>query len=151
MTFMPKDVGTKAACYARISSDRDGTRLGVNRQLEDCKRICAERGWKPVEYIDNDMTAADPKVVRPQYLRMLEAVKNGDLVAVVAWDLDRLTRQPIELEEFLRIADGAGLRHLVTVHDDVDPVAQDGLLVARIKAAVASEEVRKAKERLRRS
>jgi DNA invertase Pin-like site-specific DNA recombinase len=140
-----------AAVYARISSDRDGTALGVKRQLVDAKRICYERGWTPVEFVDNDITAADPKVTRPAYQRMLEAVKNGVVVAVVAWDLDRLTRQPRELQEFLTLADSVGLRNLVTVGDNVDPTTGDGLLVARIKAAVAAEEVAKTKKRLVRA
>lgn len=140
-----------AGIYARVSSDRDGAALGVGRQVADCRRICQERGWKPVEYVDNDLTAADPNVLRPQYQALLAAVKNGDLIAVVAWDLDRLTRQPRELEEFLHVADGAGLHNLVTVVDAVDPVTGDGLLVARIKGAVAAEEVAKTRRRLIRA
>ncbi len=140
-----------AAVYARISSDREGTSLGVNRQIKDGRRICRERGWKPLEFVDNDVTAADPKVTRPSYQRMLEAVRAADVMAVVAWDLDRLTRQPRELEEFLSLADSVGLRHLVTVADNVDPTTGDGLLVARIKAAVAAEEVAKTKKRLIRA
>jgi hypothetical protein len=78
-------------------------------------------------------------------------VRAGALDAVVTWDLDRLTRQPAELEEFVRIADAAGLRHLLTVTDQVDPTTGDGLLVARIKAAVAAEEVAKTRKRLKRA
>jgi site-specific DNA recombinase len=142
---------TKAGIYARISSDRDGEALGVKRQLADGHRICSERGWEPVQYIDNDVTAADPTITRPGYQRMLDDVRSGALAAVVAWDLDRLTRQPAELEEFVRVADEAGLRHLLTVTDQVDPTTGDGLLVARIKAAVAAEEVAKTRKRLVRA
>ena len=48
-----------AAIYARISSDQTGEGLGVARQLEDCRRLAADRGW-PVttEYVDNDITAS---------------------------------------------------------------------------------------------
>ena len=35
-----------AAIYARISSDQDGTTLGVQRQLEDCRKLAAELGWE---------------------------------------------------------------------------------------------------------
>jgi site-specific DNA recombinase len=140
-----------AGVYARISSDRDNERLGVRRQVEDGRRICAERGWEPVEYVDNDRTAADPTITRPEYERLVDDVRAGALDAVVCWDLDRLTRQPAELEEFVRIADAAGLRHLLTVTDQVDPTTGDGLLVARIKAAVAAEEVAKTRKRLVRA
>jgi DNA invertase Pin-like site-specific DNA recombinase len=39
----------RAALYARISSDKDDTRLGVDRQIEDCKRLCKERDWTVIE------------------------------------------------------------------------------------------------------
>src|SRR3954447_6662012 len=43
-----------AAIYARISSDQTGEGLGVQRQLEDCRRLALERGWTVAgEYIDN--------------------------------------------------------------------------------------------------
>src|SRR5262249_29438449 len=141
----------EAGIYARISSDRDGQRLGVKRQVADARRICADRGWEPIEDVDNDLTAADPNVTRPAYQRLLNPVRPGALDAVFPWDLDRLTRQPAELEEFVRVADEAGLRHLVTVTDVVDPTTGDGLLVARIKGAVAAEEVAKTRKRLVRA
>lgn len=47
-----------AAVYARISSDLDGTALGVTRQLEDCRRLANDLGWKlGEEYVDNDLSA----------------------------------------------------------------------------------------------
>jgi site-specific DNA recombinase len=47
-----------AAIYARISSDVDGSGLGVARQLEDCRKLAESLGW-PVaeEYVDNDLSA----------------------------------------------------------------------------------------------
>jgi site-specific DNA recombinase len=59
-----------AAIYARISADVEGTGLGVSRQLEDCRKLAAERGW-PVgdEYVDNDVSAFSGKR-RRDYERM---------------------------------------------------------------------------------
>jgi site-specific DNA recombinase len=40
--------------YTRISSDQEGLGLGVQRQLEDCRKLAAGRGWTVAEdYIDN--------------------------------------------------------------------------------------------------
>lgn len=36
----------RAAIYARISQDRDGTMLGVERQRADGERLIAARGWE---------------------------------------------------------------------------------------------------------
>lgn len=47
-----------AAIYARIPSVPDGSRLGVDRQVEDCKALAGSLGWPVVEvYVDNDVLA----------------------------------------------------------------------------------------------
>lgn len=85
--------------YARISSDQDGTALGVNRQLEDCRRLAGDLGW-PVgeEYVDNDVSAFSGKR-RPGYEQMLADIADGSRDAVIVYHADRLTRRPIELEQ----------------------------------------------------
>src|SRR5205807_241281 len=77
-------------------------------------------------------------------------IDDGAVDAVAVYDLDRLVRRPQELEHFFAVADGAGMSKLATIGDNVDPVTGDGLMVARIKGAVAAEEVRKMAQRLRR-
>jgi DNA invertase Pin-like site-specific DNA recombinase len=143
------DTPRAPAAYVRISSDRERDELGVTRQRKACRTIAAERGWpEPVIFTDNDLSAADPNVQRPGFLALVDTVRAGEVDAVIAWDMDRLFRQPMELEHFLALADEVGLRHLVTAHDRIDPALGDGLLVARIKAAVAADEIKKLKDRL---
>lgn len=129
---------TVAAVYLRISSDPTGEQLGVTRQREDCLALCAAHGWTPVEYPDNDKSATTGKE-RPAYKAMLRDIREGRIGAVVAWDLDRLHRRPIELEEFMALADERHLA-LATVSGDVDLSSAQGRLVARLKGAVAKHE-----------
>ena len=130
---------TKAAVYLRISSDPSGQQLGVTRQREDCVKLCAGKGWTPVEYVDNDTSASNGKP-RPAYEKMLTDIRDGAVGAVVCWDLDRLHRRPIELEKFMAIADEKHLA-LATVSGDVDLSTAQGRLAARLKGAVAAHEV----------
>src|ERR1044072_6430180 len=97
-----------AAVYLRISSDPTGQQLGIARQRDDCVALSEQRGWTPVEYVDNDTSAPSGKG-RPAYERMLADIRDGAIGAVVAWDLDRLHRRHIELEAFMALADE---RHL---------------------------------------
>ena len=125
--------------------------MGVARQESDCRELAARKGWTVADlYVDNDISAADTKRRRPEYERLLEDVKAGVVDGVIAWDLDRLHRRPAELERFFEAADAAGVRYLATVGGDVDLATGDGLLVARIKGAVAADEVAKIKRRVRR-
>lgn len=56
------------ALYARISDDSAGTRLGVKRQIQDCRQLAELRGWEiGGEYVDNDISAYAARVVRPEF------------------------------------------------------------------------------------
>ncbi len=129
------------AIYARISSDQDGTALGVARQVEDCRTLAAREGWQVAEeYVDNDISAFSGKR-RPSYERMLADLRDGSRDAVIVYHADRLTRRPIELEQFLDVVSAAGVRHVRFVSGaDVNIGSGDGLMVLRIMGAVAAAE-----------
>src|SRR3954451_4788181 len=109
------------AIYARISSDSEGTGLGVARQVEDCRRLAASLGWTVAEeYIDNDLSAYDARKVRPAYQRMLADLRDGLRDGVLVYHVDRLTRRPLELEEFIATLDAAKVRHVRFVSGDMN-------------------------------
>jgi hypothetical protein len=42
-----------AAIYARISSDPDGTRMAITRQIDDCRAFAQRRRWQVADvYVD---------------------------------------------------------------------------------------------------
>ncbi len=130
----------RAGIYARISSDRDGTQLGVTRQLEDCRQLAAKYGWLVVdEYVDNDISAYSGKK-RPEYVRLMEDLCSGRLDALVVYNADRLNRRPRDLEDLIEVASAAGIRDLATVTGDIDLSTDQGRLVARLLAAVSANE-----------
>lgn len=122
----------------------------MQRQLEDCRKLALDKGW-PVagEYIDNDISAYRGKA-RPEYARMLEDIAGGRVDAVVAYHQDRLTRRPMEWEQFVELCDEAGVQQLVTVTSDINFGNDNGMLVARITAAVAANESARKSARIKR-
>ncbi len=129
----------QAAIYTRISSDQDGTGLGVARQEQDCQVLADRLGWPVAEvYCDNDISAYSGKK-RPAYRRLVADVAAGRRDAVLIYHLDRLTRRPVELEEFVDTFTRAKAR-VKFVAGDADITTGDGLLVLRIMAAVAANE-----------
>jgi DNA invertase Pin-like site-specific DNA recombinase len=143
---MPKAV----AVYARISQDRGGEGLGVQRQLIDCRAEAKRRGWDVAEeYVDDDISAYSGKL-RPAYRQMLDHIRDGTRDGVIVWHLDRLHRRPIELEEFVQTCTKAGLTNVVTLHGDFNLGSGDGLLVARLLSAVAANESDSKRRRGRR-
>lgn len=139
-----------AAVYCRISQDRLGTQLGVRRQEEDCRALADRKGWRVAEvYVDDDVSAYSGKP-RPAYRRLLVDLASGSRDAVLVYDLDRLHRQPRELEEFFGVCDQAAVRDLASVAGDVNLSTDEGRFHARIMGAVAAKESADKSRRIRR-
>jgi site-specific DNA recombinase len=140
---------TTAAIYARISRVQDGSTLGVERQLPPCRQLAERLGWDVTEepFIDNDLSAYSGKP-RPGYEAMIEQARRGQLDAIIAWDADRLTRQPIENEALIDLAERHGVK-LATVTGEYDLATANGRLHFRIKGAVARHESEQKADRLR--
>jgi site-specific DNA recombinase len=139
----------RACLYTRISRDTAGEGLGVRRQ-ERILRALAKSVGADVANVetDNDVSATSAKV-RPGWRRMLAGVTRDEYDLIIALDSDRLLRKPGDLEELFTLAE----KHRVRVmfeHGGFDPVSGEGMLEARIRAAVDAEEVRKLKTRVAR-
>ncbi len=129
-----------AAVYLRVSLDlRDGERIEVHR--EKCRAICERLGFaRPAEYVDNSTSAYKARGAKSDYARLLADVRIGRFAVLVCWDIDRLTRHPRELEDWLDITERHGLR-IVTADGEVDTASENGRLYLRMRAAVARHEV----------
>ncbi len=137
--------------YARISADRAGAGLGVERQRADCVDLAGRRGYALAgTYVDNDISAYSGKL-RPQYRRLLASVSAGDVDVVLAWHPDRLHRSPVELEEFIAVVEGAGATVETVQAGRWDLSTPSGRFVARQLGGVARYESEHKSERVRRA
>jgi site-specific DNA recombinase len=138
----------RCAIYVRISLDREGAGLGVERQEQECRELCERKGWHVVEvYVDNDVSATSKKP-RPEWQRLLMDVNNGRINAIAVWHVDRMTRQPRELEDVIDLAEKLGVQ-LGTVTGEIDLSTPTGKLVARMLGAAARHEAEHKGERQR--
>lgn len=130
-----------AAIYARISKDKTGAGLGVERQEADCRALAARLGWTVVEvFADNDLSAYSGKV-RPRYRALLEAIRAGRVDAVLAWHTDRIHRSPVELEDYIRACnDGRDVPTHTVQAGPLDLSTPSGRMIARTLGAVARYE-----------
>lgn len=139
----------RAVTYLRISLDQTGEGLAVARQRDDCVRIIKQRNWKHVkEFVDNSISASDSRKNRPGYDALVLAYEAGEFDALVCYDLDRLTRQPRQLEDWIDAAEGRDLA-LVTANGEADLTTDGGRMFARVKLAVARAEVDRKSRRQR--
>lgn len=122
--------------------------LVIDRQREQCEALAVYRQWKVVEtYVDQSNSATDRTKVRSAYDQMVADYKAGAFDAIICYDLDRLTRQPHQLEDWIYASELRGLA-LVTANGDADLSTGGGRMYARIKAAVARAEMERKGARL---
>jgi site-specific DNA recombinase len=139
-----------AGIYARISNDPEGDRLGVTRQTADCRAEADRRGWPVGDlYVDDDKSAWSGKV-RPEYQRLLADIAAHRIDAVLFWHPDRLTRRPIEMEQFIEVCRKAKVEDVAWIGGQLLGRDDDGLLLLRILGAVASDASAKTSKRIRR-
>lgn len=140
-----------AVIYCRISKDAEGDELGVKRQLADCLALAARLGLTVVDtYTDNDTGASDrtnKKAVRYEYIRMLADGREGKYAHLIAHSASRLTRKPRELEELVAFNQQTGIALRMYDTGQVDLSTANGLMTARIMAAVDAAESDRISER----
>ncbi len=140
MTTKPR-IGTAAvtAIYCRISKDRKAEREGVDRQAEDCLAICKRKGWALAAepFIDNDVSASKyTRRRRPQYRALMEGITEGRVNRIVVWKLDRLYRQPRELEDLIDHAEKGRVTIVTVMGGDIDLNTSAGRGMARVGVAM---------------
>jgi site-specific DNA recombinase len=148
---MEESAGRRAVIYCRISQDREGAGLGIERQEADCRALADRLGWEVVAvHTDNDLSAYSGKP-RPGYEALLADLRAGAADAVVCWHTDRLHRRPVELEDYIAVCEHAGVPTMTVKAGPVDLASPSGRMVARQLGAVARYEVEHMVERQQRA
>ncbi|MFJ9020766.1 recombinase family protein [Streptomyces sp. NPDC102259] len=142
---------TRAVIYCRISQDRTGGGLGVERQQQDCEALAERNGWDVVEvYVDNDVSAYSGKR-RKGYQKMLADLDQGTATVVIVWHTDRLHRSPLELEEYINLCEKRGVSTHTVQAGALDLVTPSGRAQARFMGVVARLESEHKGERVARA
>jgi DNA invertase Pin-like site-specific DNA recombinase len=134
------DKQVRVGVYARISDDRDGQQTATARQMEDCKSFAERKGWEVVDvFEDVDISAFSAKAKRPEFLRMLEVLRVGELDGVLVWKLDRLTRQQRDLVRVMEACE-VHKAFIASVTEPINTADNIGQFVAELLVAQARME-----------
>jgi site-specific DNA recombinase len=141
----------RAGIYVRISQDREGAGLGVERQAQDCQQLAESLGWTVGQiYTDNDVSAYSGKK-RPAYTALLADLEDGAIGGVIAWHPDRLHRSPTELEHYIDLAERRSVETHTVQAGRWDLSTPSGRAVARTLGAWARYESEHKGERIKRA
>lgn len=140
---------SRPGAYLRISDDALALGEGVARQREDVLALAERLGWPvPEFYVDNDVSAFKANVIRPEWCRLLEDIRSGEVDGFLAYNLDRVVRQPRDLEDLIELVEGKIPTHAATGLLDLSNDA--GVTVARLMVSFANLESRSIARRVKR-
>jgi len=138
-----------AACYCRVSTEdqeREGTSL--ESQQEACLKKAQELGYQIDDGFLIRESCSGLTLDRPRLSQLREWVRNREIQAVIAYCLDRLSRDPVHFIILQEELERAGVA-LIMVTEDVDS-SDMGKLIAHIRGFAAKLEAEKIKERTMR-
>ncbi len=137
--------------YTRISDDTEHDAKGVGRQEQDeTGYILGAEGVPGPVYEENDTSAYKKRrvvlpdgtvvwrVIRPVWQRMLADLRAGVIQAACVYDLDRLARDPRDLEDAIELVEHFR-RPIVGVTGGFDLMTDNGRFAARILVAQANK------------
>lgn len=138
----------------RISVDRNGNLLGVERQLPPIEALLNRLHWALASsYVDDDVTISKVnkrrRKARDAWDRMLGDAAAGTINAIVALDYTRLMRDPRAPEQLIDFTNAHGVA-LATASGELDLATASGKLQFRLLGAIAAHEAELASERQRR-
>lgn len=137
--------------YVRISQDRSGEALGVTRQAEDARKLAEARGWQVLEVVVDNDTSAAGKARRPGFEKVLDALESGRAEVVIAWTLDRLTRNRRDTVRLIEAAQSREATIALVRGSELDMSTPSGRLTADLLAAVARSEIETKSDRQKRA
>lgn len=152
----------RAILLVRISDDREGEGLGVGRQEEDGRKLADRIDWGIAEVIiENDTSAFKRRrvrlpdgtialrTVRPGLRRSLDLLDSGERDGLMAYDLDRYTRDPRDLEDLIDIVEQKRIP-VTSVTGSLRLDSDADITMARVMVAIANKSSRDTSRRVSR-
>lgn len=135
----------KAAIYARVSTDDQADKgYSLPSQLDGCRQYIEQLGYSIVAEFKEDNSGAIPVADRTQGKRLAEMVRFREVDAVVVHQVDRLSRDIVDLLATVRNWLRAGVEVYAL---DVGKIESELDIVLVIKGWQGSDERKKIRER----
>jgi site-specific DNA recombinase len=137
-----------AVGYIRVSTETQAERgLSLDAQTTRIKSQARALGLKLSEVVA-DKAISGKSFSRPGVARLLAAIKDGKIGAIIVWKLDRLTRSVRDLIDLIDLLKKHNVR-LISITESLDTESAAGRMVMTILCAVAQMEREQTGERIR--
>jgi site-specific DNA recombinase len=155
----------RAVLLTRISDARNGETAGVDDQRADLLKHAAALGWGVGKIIEENATSAFKRrkvalpdgrkvqrVIRPGFREALDLLQSGRCDGLLALDLDRIARDPRDLEDLIDVVESRTPRIPVESVTGSLRLANDAdVTMARVMVAMGNKSSRDTARRVSRA
>ena len=140
----------RAALYARVSTEEQAQHgVSLDAQKERLTQYAKENNLTIVDYyVDEGISARKRYTRRPEFMRMIDDVKQKKIDVVLFVKLDRWFRNIADYYEVQAILDEYRVQWIAT-EEDYDTTTANGRLALNIKLAIAQDESDRTSERIK--
>lgn len=103
----------KVVIYARVSTEEQE----LQHQIDACQRLCDYKQFEVIKIYSEKITSS--KANRPQYLKVIQELREGYYDGVVVFRLDRLGRNARELSLLVEELENKGIK-VLSVSENFD-------------------------------
>jgi len=154
LEFIPVGIVT------RVSTEQQVERVSLQQQDEACRRLAAEMerdmGGVPLRIVDTyqDAGVSGDGRYREELFRAIRDIESGRIRLLLAYDVDRLSRDPGHLAEVLKACQGHMAQfYFCQTHmewNDRGVLSQSSLMMYYMKGAMGASDLRGIVERMNR-
>jgi DNA invertase Pin-like site-specific DNA recombinase len=135
----------RTACYARVSTVDQST--GLESQVRVLKKYCEQNEILNAEFF-TDEGISGTKTNRPALDRLMAAVENDEITAVVVYSFSRFARSTTHLLTALQVFKRKGV-HFVSLTEKIDTNSAVGIAIFSLTGQSIPEKTSRVRQRER--
>ncbi|MFC1856067.1 recombinase family protein [Thermodesulfobacteriota bacterium] len=126
----------KYIIYARKSTEDEGRQiLSIESQIKELNELAQKKELEFITVLQESKSAK--KKGRPVFNEMLRMIKKGQAQGIIAWKLDRLSRNPFDSAQIEIMLQEGIIKHIVTFDRECTP--KDNVVMRALEFSMANQ------------
>lgn len=134
--------------YARKSSESEDRQVqSIDDQVNRLKELASSQGIKIKEILVESKSAKKPDN-RPVFAHMIERIKDGEAQGILCWQINRLTRNPVDSGTISWMLQEGLIHSIQTIEREYKP--EDNTLLMSVETGMANQFILDLKKNVKR-
>jgi len=137
LAYMENQIKIKYFLYVRKSSEGEDRQVqSIPDQIAHLTRLTKELGLEIIEILEESRSAKNP-YNRPVFTDMLERIENGEANGILCWEINRLSRNPVDSGKIQWLLQQGIIKSVRTINREYKP--DDNALLLSVESGSANQ------------